>query len=229
MRFDAIQERLLKCGVAPRHVRRYIGELDDHFTQLAAQLHRGGCGIEEARSQARTRLGDDAQLVSAMLELPGIRAWSARAPWLVFSAIPPAMTFVVFLVPLFFVRLISPLGGIRGSMLIWLPASYADVAGYLVDACNLMVAPAVSALFAVMVFRQRLDARWALLAAFSIIMLSPQASTYFSEQTTAGNLSASFLIDDSRELVKAWRLSTIQGVLTLLPAILLPRWHRRLA
>jgi hypothetical protein len=231
MPFEAIAEQLLKGGVAPRHVRRYIGELDDHFAQLTAQLQRGGCDVEEARLQARTRLGDDAQLVSAMLELPGIRAWSARAPWLIFSALPPAMTFAMFVIPFFLVRLILPLGGLRGSLLVWLPVSYADFARYFVDASNLLIAPAVSALFAMLVFRQRLDCRWALLAALSIITLAPQASTYLSDQATAAHLdsSASLLIDDSRELAGAWRLSTIQAVLTLLPAVPLLRRYRQAA
>ncbi len=224
MPFEVVAEQLLKGGVAPRHVRRYIGELDDHFTQLTAQLQRGGYDIEQARLRARIRLGDDTQLVSAMLELPGIRAWSARVPWLVFSAIPPAMTFILFVIPLFVVRLISPLGGFRGSLLIWLPVSYADFARYFVDASNLLVAPTVAALFAVMAFRQRLDYRWALLAAVSIIILSPQASTYVSERT---GMSASLLIDGRSELAKAWRLSTIQAVLTLLPATLLLRRRRQ--
>jgi hypothetical protein len=223
MPFELVAEQLLKGGVAPRHVRRYISELDDHLAQSTAQLQRGGCGIEDARLQARARLGDDAQLVSAMLDVPGIRAWSARLPWLVFAAIPPAMTFVTFVIPFFLVRLISPLGNFRASLHIWLPLSYADFARYFVDASNLVIAPAVSALFALMAFRQRLDHKWALLAAFSIIALAPQASTYFSEQATIGHLgqSASLLIDDSRELARAWRLTAIQAVLTLLPALLL--------
>ena len=226
MPFERVAERLLKDGVAPRHVRRYIRELDDHFAELTAQLHRGGCDIEEARLQARTRLGGDTELASAMAGLPGIRAWSARLPWLVYAALPPAMTFVLFAIPLFLVRLMSPLGGSRGSLLIWLPASYAPFARYFVDASNLMIAPAVAALFAAMALRQRLDRRWALLAALSIILFTPQASTHVAGQTGQG---ASLLIGDASELARAWRLATIQAALTMLPAILLLRWQRRSA
>ena len=229
MPFELIAEQLLKGGVAPRHVHRYISELDDHFAQLTAQLHRDGCEIEEAKLQALTRLGDDAELVSAMLELPGIRAWSARVPWLVFSAIPPAIAFIMIAILLFAVRLTSPLDGFSGPLLIWLPVSYAHFARDFADASNLIIAPAVSALFAVTVFRQRLDRRWALLAAFSITILGPHASTYLSEQTTVGHLGQALWIDDTSELARAWRLSTIQAVLTLLPALLLLRRHRQSA
>jgi hypothetical protein len=231
MPFELVAEQLLKGGVAPRHVRRYIGELNDHFTQLTAQLHRGGCDIEEAKSRALTRLGDDTQLVTAMLEVPGIRAWSARVPWLIFSIMPPALAFITIAILFFAVGLISPLDDFSGPLLIWLPVSYGDFARYFVDASNLIIAPAVSALFAVTVFRQRLDRRWALLAAFSITILGPHASTYFSEQTAVGHLGqgASLWIDDASALARAWRLSTIQAVLTLLPALLLLRRHRQAA
>ena len=222
MPFETIADQLLESGVAPRHVRRYISELDDHCAQLTEALQRGGCGLEDARSRARARLGTDSELVSAMLEVPGIRAWSARLPWLVFAAIPPVMTFAMFAVPLLLVQLVSPLDGFGGSLLAALPVSHARGTQFFVDAGNLMIAPSVSALFAVMVLRQRLDRRWALLAALSIIALAPQASAYVSEQAPAG-ASASLWIDDIRELAKVWRLSTLQALLTLMPAILLLR------
>jgi hypothetical protein len=231
MRFDSIAERLLKGGVLPRHVRRYIGELEDHFAELTTQLERGGLDKKDAELQARARLGDETELVSAMLDLPNIRAWSARAPWLVFAALPPIMAFIIFFVSVGMVRLMSPLGGLAGSTLVWLPVSYEPFARWFVDVSNLVIAPAVSAAFAIMVVRQRLNGRWALLAALSIAMLGLQDSTYFSEQTTVGNLgqTAALWFDDGRELMKTWRLSTLQAVLTLLPAAILPLYRRRLS
>ena len=35
--FPELRERLLRAGVAPRHVRRYLNELGDHFTDLRAE------------------------------------------------------------------------------------------------------------------------------------------------------------------------------------------------
>jgi hypothetical protein len=224
MPFDSIAERLLKGGVHPRHVRRYIGELEDHFAELTTQLERSGFDKKEAQLQARARLGDETELVSSMLELPNIRAWSARAPWLVFSAVPPTITFIAFFISLGIARLMSPLGGLAGSNLIWLPVSYEPFARWFVDAGNLMIAPAVSAAFAIMVVRQRLDRRWALLAALSIAIFDIRASTYISERTSVDHLGpdAALWVDASRELMKTWRLSTLQAVLTLLPAAILP-------
>jgi hypothetical protein len=228
MRFDSIAESLLKGGVLPRHVRRYVGELEDHFAELTTQLERSGLDRKEAELQARARLGDETELVSAMLELPEIRAWSAKAPWLVFAALPPITAFIAFFAALAIVRLVSPLGG--GSTLVWLPVSYEAFARWFVDASNLVIAPAISTAFAVIVVRQRLNGRWALLAALSIAILGLQDSTYFSEQASAAHLgqSAAMWFDGSSELMKTWRLSTLQALLTLLPAAILPLYRYRL-
>jgi hypothetical protein len=39
-RFDRLSERLLRAGIAPRHVRRYVRELSDHFDDLC-EMRRG--------------------------------------------------------------------------------------------------------------------------------------------------------------------------------------------
>ena len=40
--FDEIRERLLRGGIAPRHVRRYLRELSDHFGDLVLEERRNG-------------------------------------------------------------------------------------------------------------------------------------------------------------------------------------------
>ena len=35
--FDHLSERLLRAGIAPRHVRRYARELSDHFDDLVRE------------------------------------------------------------------------------------------------------------------------------------------------------------------------------------------------
>jgi hypothetical protein len=65
-RFHELRERLLRAGVAPRHVRRYLGELTDHFADLTAEEQRAGGSLSEAQSAALARLGKTEDLV-----LPG--------------------------------------------------------------------------------------------------------------------------------------------------------------
>jgi hypothetical protein len=90
-RFDQLRERLLHAGVAPRHVRRYIAELRDHFDDLAREETAAGAAPALAQSKARARLGSDDALAQVMLARPGVRSISARFPWAVFGLAPVAM------------------------------------------------------------------------------------------------------------------------------------------
>jgi hypothetical protein len=45
--FDELRERLLRAGVAPRHVRRYLRELSEHLADLRAEEERAGKSTSE--------------------------------------------------------------------------------------------------------------------------------------------------------------------------------------
>ena len=89
-RLVELRERLLRAGVAPRHVRRYLRELADHFADVCAEEEALGKSKTEAEAAALERLGSSEQLAQAMIAKPELRAWSARAPWAVFGAGPVA-------------------------------------------------------------------------------------------------------------------------------------------
>ena len=86
--FSELRERLLRAGVAPRHVRRYLNELSDHLTDLRAEEERVGRSGAEAESAALARLGGMDSLATAMIEQRQLHAWSARAPWAIFGLAP---------------------------------------------------------------------------------------------------------------------------------------------
>ncbi|HUD54234.1 MAG TPA: hypothetical protein VMR02_03330 [Terracidiphilus sp.] len=88
--FDELRERLLRAGVAPRHVRRYLRELSEHLADLRAEEERAGKSTSEAGAAALTRLGGVDALANAMIGKRQLQAWSARAPWAMFSAGPLA-------------------------------------------------------------------------------------------------------------------------------------------
>jgi hypothetical protein len=50
--FDKLRERLLRAGVAPRHVHRYLNELSDHLADLTAEEERDGRNPGDAESAA---------------------------------------------------------------------------------------------------------------------------------------------------------------------------------
>ena len=95
--FNELRERLLQAGIAPRHVRRYLRELNDHLTDLRAEEERVGRTGAEAQSIALARLGSIDDLAKAMIDQCQLRSWSWRAPWAVFGILPiSALTFAYF-------------------------------------------------------------------------------------------------------------------------------------
>src|SRR6266566_9600535 len=86
--FNDLRERLLRAGIAPRHVRRYLTELGDHLADLRAEEERAGRSREEAESAALVRLGAMEYLAKAMLGQRQFQSWCVRAPWAMFGLAP---------------------------------------------------------------------------------------------------------------------------------------------
>jgi hypothetical protein len=86
--FHELRERLLRAGVAPRHVRRYLTELADHLADLRAEEERAGRSRADAESAALIRLGGMDDLSKAMLEQRQFQSWCVRAPWAMFGFAP---------------------------------------------------------------------------------------------------------------------------------------------
>ena len=107
MRFEGLRELLLKGGVAPRHVRRYLAELSQHLDDLTEKQRAQGYDDEDAALRARALLGEDRELAAAMLEQKSLRSLPARAPWLIFGVLPPVAGIAAAF------ALIAPLGADR--------------------------------------------------------------------------------------------------------------------
>ncbi|MGA8530670.1 MAG: permease prefix domain 1-containing protein [Acidobacteriaceae bacterium] len=86
--FHELRERLLRGGVAPRHVRRYLTELREHWADLTAEEMRAGRSPAEAETAALERLGRVEDLAQTMIARRELRSWTARAPWAVLGAGP---------------------------------------------------------------------------------------------------------------------------------------------
>lgn len=86
--FNDLRERLLRAGVAPRHVRRYLRELADHLADLRAEEERAGRNRADAESAALARLGGMDELARAMTEQRQFQSWCVRAPWAAFGVAP---------------------------------------------------------------------------------------------------------------------------------------------
>jgi hypothetical protein len=98
--FNELRERLLRGGVAPRHVRRYLNELSDHLADLRAEEKRAGRSRGDADAAALGRLGGMDGLAKAMIERRQFQSWSARAPWAVFGLGPVCILATAWLIAL---------------------------------------------------------------------------------------------------------------------------------
>ncbi len=96
--FNQLRERLLRAGVAPRHVRRYLAELSDHLADLRAEGVREGRSLAEAESAALVRLGAIDDLTHAMSGERNFQAFTARAPWAAFGLVPLGLLAALYVV-----------------------------------------------------------------------------------------------------------------------------------
>lgn len=87
-RCEGLSRRLLRAGIAPRHVKRLIAELEAHFADLVAELRSTGLSQAESESQAAVRLGTDDVLVANILARPELQSWVRRWPWLALVLLP---------------------------------------------------------------------------------------------------------------------------------------------
>lgn len=100
--FDPLRRELLRKGVSPRYIRRYIAELSDHRHMLVEENRSAGRTLEEATLQARGQLGDEAELLRSVLERRAVFALARRRPGIVFALCPiPALYATKFLILLF--------------------------------------------------------------------------------------------------------------------------------
>src|SRR5437762_5836497 len=87
-RFEGLSQRLLRAGIAPRHVKRLISELEAHFVDLVAEQRSVGLSQAESESQAAVRLGTDDVLIANILARPELHSWARQWPWLAFVLLP---------------------------------------------------------------------------------------------------------------------------------------------
>jgi len=236
MRFEALKETLLKAGIAPRHVARYLRELTDHLADLTAAQREAGHDEEASRLRARALLGGDAELAAAMLAQPGFKSWPARAPWLVFGLLPPVAITALFMATVVPLVLISRIYGMDGHTVMH-PAWFVSLTQAAALFANFALGPGLVALLIWTALRQRLGRKWPLLAAVLIALLGAHMTASFPQDGHRGTLSvgvvgvthmlrATYMLRPSQfHLIppESWPEFLIQFFLTLAPALWLLR------
>lgn len=78
--FRSLKARLLRHGIAFRHVDRVADELRDHFEDLVEEGMIGGASIVDARTVAAEKLGDMDTFIRQMRSRRELRSWAFRFP-----------------------------------------------------------------------------------------------------------------------------------------------------
>jgi hypothetical protein len=224
--FDSLREKLLLGGIAPRHVRRYLAELNEHLDDLTREQR--GCGYdgEDARLRARARLGDDEELASAMLAQKGFRSVASRAPWAVFLLLPPVTAIAIGFLFTGSLVLTGKYFGFMPISALSTPEWFRVLTTGVVAAANLTMMPLTAALFVTIAQRQRLKMVWPLLATLVLLVLFFHSDVLFAPYRK-GHLMIGFApVFTSpawKLMVEHWPRVATQYALTLLPLLWLYR------
>ncbi len=226
-RFESLREKLLRAGIAPRHVRRYLKELRQHYDDLIAEEIAGGVTGDEARRVARARLGTDDELAAAMLGEPSLRSVSARCPWAVFSIVP-----LLTLVAALFLATVTEMGFLKLHLLLvygsapsnvhapdWLKSMVA-----VWDATKTYAFPAlVAALFSLVALRQRIRLGWLVPGIMATMVLGASVTSGVMWSDVPGQSELSVSVGGGSELAPRLYLSIAIG----LAMVALQWWYMR--
>jgi hypothetical protein len=158
--FASLREALLRMGVAPRHARRVVVELDGHFRQLVEEGLQRGDGEEAARIAARELLGTDEVLISRYAGMPELRAWSSRWSAVWFTLVP-LISFIALFVAAIAILCLS--GHLMSAYLqhVQVSARVSSRIDWVAQTLFLWVLPmSISAAYAVLAYRQRAALHW---------------------------------------------------------------------
>jgi hypothetical protein len=92
---NGLQKELLRCGIAPRHVRRTVSELSDHYDDLVEEALHDGASRIEAHAYANQVIGEIADIGAAVRARPELRSWAFRFPRV--AAVVYPLTFLALL------------------------------------------------------------------------------------------------------------------------------------
>jgi hypothetical protein len=153
-----VRIQLLRAGIPPGHVNRYVRELREHLSDLIERERAKGLSTGDAEAKARALLGTDSQLVQAMVDREPPRSLAAKAPWAAFAILPLVIfIFATALLARWSISIFAPYTALSGADMSTgvraLGMTLSFVGSYLLG-------PMMAAMCIVIALRQRLSSRW---------------------------------------------------------------------
>lgn len=228
--FDRLKERLLTAGIAPRHVRRTLDELRDHYEDAVRDEQHNGKDAVAAAQSAWARLGDEDAIAASVIAQPTLRSLPARFPKLVFGAGPVLIWAAAVAATLLLI--VSGVEAARGFGLLpapgtaldpqWLHAPFHAACFFYARILPLMI----GLMLAATAIRQRMDTRWFAVGAGLIALVGglSDIQVKFAEKIgEKGELVVSFAADNA-QLATALAIAAVEFALIVTPYML---WRRR--
>lgn len=167
--FDDLREQLLRAGIAPRHVRRYVAELREHLSDLTARERSTGVDPQTAAERARALLGTGSQLAQAMIDRTP-RSLTARAPWAVLAMFPVFLLLCVHWgTALSLMQVLAPVRGLAPASM---PGSYLGLISTVSFIATYLIGPIFLSGCVAIALRQRLSSRWVALGLAFVAVFS---------------------------------------------------------
>lgn len=192
--FAVLRERLLRAGVRPRAVGRYVSELGEHLDDLTLELESEGFPAAEARQRAYSRLGTIDTLALPMISDKRFHSWTARTPWAVFVLAPiVGYGLIVALLILTLVSAVSP-GAAPG----WF-----GMAGRAIGHFSSFVLPLAAAwLLTFMALRQRSRPLWPMLGIVLTIVVAATTGLQIQtpDATRGGEIGVALAVPSAMQL-----------------------------
>ncbi|RLA22102.1 MAG: hypothetical protein DRQ63_13090 [Gammaproteobacteria bacterium] len=99
--FEELRRYLLKSGITPRHVKRTIAELNDHFDDLQLEGKSEGLSTLDAHAFAESRIGEHKLIAQNMLAKTELKTWIYRYPRVARLYLPVAYLLLLPAAPVF--------------------------------------------------------------------------------------------------------------------------------
>jgi DNA-binding transcriptional LysR family regulator len=99
--FAKLRGHLLESGVSPRHVKRTIAELEDHFDDLLLEARSNGLSPTAAATFAQARIGEHELIARNILARTELKRWIYRYPRVARVYLPLAYLLLLPAAPVF--------------------------------------------------------------------------------------------------------------------------------
>ena len=162
-RFRGLEDALIRHGVAVRHARRAVREMEGHHRQLVEDALARGETPEEAARSAHEALGTDEELIDRFVSRKELLSWSHR--WPAGYALTPIATFLGLAIAgmAVLVLLANAMSGSLHRIPLLSRSVTADI-NFAMNVAFLWILPLGTALgFGILARRRRVPLRWPLI------------------------------------------------------------------